>query len=195
MSEVETYSGVLGAFPYALRRSESRLLRLYTVIAGVLTALLAVFFALALVKAIADSVGGGSVSGYRALVLLLGVAVVTPVMGPVLLTARRHRRAEETDARPPTLGYERLMGALGFLFLLAGYAALVISVPASFQSAPSGPLAPLVTLLYDAPVVASPLPPAVVALAMLLVDRRFGRHGDEGDGGGRETDPESEPAD
>lgn len=195
-ADTETYAGVLSAFPYAWRQGESRLFRLYTAVGGVLTALLAVFFALALVKAIADSVGGGSVSGYRALVLLLGVAVVTPVMGPVLLVARRHRWAVETGARPPTVGYERLMGLLGFLFLLAGYAALVITVPESFQSTPSGLLGPVVRLLYEAPAVASPLPPAAVALAMLLLDRRFGRRGDDGEPDREaETDPESEPAD
>jgi hypothetical protein len=67
------------------------------------------------------------------------------------------------------------MGGLGFAFLVAAYLAAVISVPASFQSPVEGPLAPVVGALYAAPAVASPVPPAVVVLAMLLLDRYHGR--------------------
>lgn len=182
MSDGEAYSGVLGAFPYALRQSDSRLFRLYAVVGGLVAAVLVVFFALALVKAINDSVGGGAVSAYRAMIVLLAVAVVLPVMAPVLFVARRYRRGLNDEAMrasdgetPPTTGYDRLMALLGFAFLLAGYVAFVISVPESYETTPSGPLAPVATALYEAPVVASPLPPVAVATAMLLFDRLYGR--------------------
>jgi hypothetical protein len=173
MSE-EAYSGVLGAVPYAVRRSESRLFRAYAVLGGLLAALLAVFFTLALVNAIAESVGGGSLSGYRALVLLFGLAVGLPVVGPILLVARRHRRAAERGGRPPDRGYDSLMGVLGVAALLSVYAALIISAPERFQSEVRGPLAVVATALYDAPAAASPLPPVVVVVAMLTLDRLYG---------------------
>ncbi len=173
--EGETYSGVLGAFPYALRRSESRLFRWYTVVAGVLTVLLSLYFTLGLIDIAAAAPGGGSVSALRALVILVGLAVVLPVMGPVLLVARRHRHAEERDVPAPTRGYDRLMAATGFAFVLAAYLALVMSTPEELQSSPEGPLAPVATALYDAPRAASPLPPVAVAAAMLVLDRVYGR--------------------
>ncbi len=180
MSEGSTYGGVLGAFPYAFRTSESRLFRLYAVVGTLLAAVLLVFWVLALVKAIADSPGGGSISAYRGLVILLALSVTMPVVGPILLVARRHRRSAETDDPPPTANYDRLMGALGFVFVVAGYLALVISVPESYETTPTGPLAPVVAALYDAPTLATPLPPLAVVVAMLVADRRYGR---------RRTDP------
>lgn len=173
--EPTTYSGVLGVFPYALRRSESRLFRWYAVIAGVLTALLAVFFTLGLIDIAAAAPGGGSISALRALVILVGLAVVLPVMGPVLLVARRHRHAEERERPAPTWRYDRLMAATGFAFVFAAYLALVMSTPEELQSAPEGPLGVVATALYDAPRAASPLPPLAVAVAMLVLDRVYGR--------------------
>lgn len=173
--EPDTYSGVLGAFPYAIGRSESRLFRAYAVLAGLLTGLLAVYFTLGLIDIAAAAPGGGSISALRALVILAGLVVVMPVMGPVLLVARRHRHAEERNTSAPTRRYDRLMAATGFAFVAAAYLALVMSTPEELQSTPEGPFAPLAAALYDAPRVASPLPPVVVVVAMLVLDRAYGR--------------------
>jgi len=173
--EPETYAGVVGAFPYALGRSDSRLFRLYGALAGLLTVLLGVYFTLGLVDVAAAAPGGGSISALRALVVLAGLAVILPVMAPVLLVARRHRHAEERDVSAPGRRYDRLMAVTGFAFVFATYLALVMSTPEGLQTTPRGPLAPVATALYDAPRAASPVPPAAVVVAMLLLDRVYGR--------------------
>jgi len=66
------------------------------------------------------------------------------------------------------------MGVLGVAALLSVYAALIISAPERFQSEVGGPLAVVATALYDAPAAASPLPPVVVVVATLTLDRLYG---------------------
>ncbi|MCT9094402.1 hypothetical protein [Haloarchaeobius sp. HME9146] len=61
----ETYDGVFGAFPYALRQSESRLFKLYAVVGGLLGVVLTFYFGAALAVQVANtlgSVGGRSPS-------------------------------------------------------------------------------------------------------------------------------------
>ena len=78
----DDYSGLFGAFPYALRRSDSRLFRLYAAVGGLLAAALAVFFAFALVVTVASTtdLSGGTITFVRSVFILFGFLVVAPLV-------------------------------------------------------------------------------------------------------------------
>jgi hypothetical protein len=172
-----TYSGLLGAFPYAFRTSESRLFRAYAVVGGLLTLLLGLFFALAVVAVFGRTAGagGGTFTFSRSLFVLVGFFAVAPLVAPVLFVARQHRRGLGD------VGYDRTMAALGVLFVASLYVAVVMTVPESFvldgetvtRDAPTGLLAPLIRVLYAAPPVSGVVPPTAVALVMYLTHRRL----------------------
>jgi hypothetical protein len=174
----DAYGGLFGAFPYAFRRTESRLCKAYVAVGGLLGGVLALFFGLALVVQIFNTLSGtgGTFTFSRALFLLVGLFVVGPVIAPVLLVARRHRRTG-SDAR-----YDRLVAASGVLFLLSLYLGLLASIPPEFvldgetvtRTAPSGPLAPLVALLYAMPAPTAVLVP-LAAVAVMVGVHRYAR--------------------
>ena len=170
-----TYGGVLGAFPYAFRASDSVLFRLYVVVGGLLAALAVLVFGTALVVQVANTLGGpgGTFTFSRTLFVLIGLFVVGPLIAPVLLVARRHRRTG-SDTR-----YDTLLAAAGVLFVVSLYFGLVASIPPEFtldgqvqvRPPPSGPLAPLVGLLYAVPTVGAPVVPLLGASLILLAHR------------------------
>lgn len=166
----EPYSGAIGAFPYAFRSTESWLLRSYVVLGGVLAALVAVLFAVALVVVVAQTagLGGGTVTFARAFLVTVGFAVVAPLLAPVLLVARRHRRAG-SDRR-----YDGALAAAGYAFVGSLYLAVVVSTPADQQVAVTGNLGPVVAALYGLPRLAS-IPLLVLGAALIwVVHWRFG---------------------
>lgn len=164
-----TYRGLPGAFPYALLHSDSWLFMSYVVVGGLAAVVLAVAFVLALVVALGDTfgAGGGTFTFTRAFVLFVGFLVVVPVVAPILLVARRHRRGGST------VRYDRALAASGYLFVPALYLLLVISAPPGLREQPTGDLAPVVRLLYDLPPAASVLPPLAAAAITYLVHRRY----------------------
>lgn len=173
-----TYGGLFGAFPYAFRRSDSRLFRAYVVVGGLLAGLLGIGFGLAFVISVAQSTGlatGGTASFVRTFVLLVGFLVVVPVIAPVLLVARHHRRAGG-DAR-----YDRALAAAGAVYLVSLYLFVVASMPPEFvldgelvtRPDPSGVTAPVVTVLYAIPPIASPVVPLAAATLLWGVHRRY----------------------
>ena len=186
MADDGTYGGVIGAFAYARRQTRSRLCYHYVGVARVLTVLLTVFFLLAFVRVLGATSGirGGTFTFLRALYVFAGVLVVAPIFAPVLFVARRHRRGR-ADPR-----YDQLMGALGFVLFAALYAGLVISMPECFTldgrqvcpTPPPGLLGTVVGPLYEVPDLASVVPPAVVTLAIYLLDRTFEAGAGPGDG-------------
>ena len=171
----DAYAGLLGAFPYAFRSSDSVLFRFYVLVGGLLAVLAVLVFGAALVVQVADTLGGpgGTFTFARTLFVLLGLFVVAPLIAPVLLVARRHRRTG-SDTR-----YDTLVAAAGVLFVVSLYLGLVASIPAEFtldgevQVRPpaTGPLAPLIGLLYAVPPVASPVVPLLGATLILLAHR------------------------
>lgn len=166
----DAYGGLLGAFPYAFRASESWLFRLYVVLGGLAGALTALLFGLSLVALIGSTagVGGGSFSFVRAFFVFVGLLVIAPMVAPVLFVARRHRR-QRPDRR-----FDATLGGLGFLFLGSLYVAGVISTPAAQQEVPTGSvLEPVVAALYALPRLAGLVPPLLVAGAMVAVARRW----------------------
>lgn len=155
------YGGVVGAFPFAFRRSDSRLFRSYALIGGLLTVLVTVVFAAALVTILADGVaaGAGAFSFVRTFYVVIGLFVAVPLMAPVLLVARRHRRTGST------LAYDRALAGSGYFFIFSLYLALVITAPAALRDDPAGALAPVIEFLYGLPQAAGAVPP-LLALAV-----------------------------
>lgn len=139
------YGGLLGAFPYAARRTESWLFRSYVVCAAVVAAFLTVVFTLALVQQL-GATAGARFSIARAFVILVGLAAVAPTVTPVLLVARSRRRGAQRRR-----GYEAGLALAGYLFVASLYGLVVASAPAQFQREPTGPLAPVVGFLYGLP--------------------------------------------
>lgn len=164
-----TYGGLPGAFPYAFRRSESRLFKSYVVVGGLVAVGLVLFFLMAVVVAVGDTLGavGGTFTFSRAFVLFVGLLVVGPVLAPILLVARRHRRGGSSRA------YDRALAASGYLFVPALYLLLVISAPPDLRESPPAALAPVVEMLYALPPVAGVVPPLAAAAVTYLVHRRY----------------------
>jgi hypothetical protein len=162
-----TYSGLVSAFPYAVRRSDSWLFKSYAVAGGLVAGVVALLFVLALVVLIAATTGGpgGSLTVSRAFFIVTGLFVVAPLCAPVLLVARRHRRAHATQ------GYDAALALAGYCLLASLYVGLVISVPSEQQAAPTGLLAPVVEVLYGLPALAGILPPALAVCVIALVHR------------------------
>lgn len=163
------YSGVLGTYPYSFRQSDSRLFRSYVVLGGVVTALIATVFVFALVQLVARTVGtvGGTFSFVRAFYIVVGMLVVVPLMAPVLLVARRHRRTSST------LVYDRALAASGYLFIVSLYLVLVITAPPELRETPTGAFAPVVEALYGLPPVAAVVPPLLAVAFGYALHRRL----------------------
>ncbi|MFB6089420.1 MAG: hypothetical protein ABEJ97_00030 [Halobellus sp.] len=171
------YGGVVGAYPYAFRSSESRLFKLYVVASALAVALIGLFVGIALVVLIGETaaVQGGSLTLSRAFYVVVGLLVVLPAIAPTLVVARRRRKNAGASAR-----HEAALAAAGFVFLLSLYLGLVASMPATFaldgetvtRPAPSGLFAPVIAALYAIPPVLSWIVPlagaALVGIAHWL---------------------------
>ena len=181
----DAYRGVLGAFPYAVRSSDSWAFRVYGVVAALVALATVAVFGLALVGIVASTANQtASVTLVRAFVVVVLLAVLVPVMAPVLLVARRHRLGRLVDPR-----YDGALAVGGFAFLASLYVGLLASVPRDMQDPVRGALAPLVEALYGLPQVAGLVPPALAALAIWLLHRRLGRvDAPDADGSGIEGD-------
>ncbi|MDZ7746815.1 MAG: hypothetical protein U5K28_09995 [Halobacteriales archaeon] len=174
----DDYSGLLTAFPYAFRHSDSRLFRLYVVGGGLFAALLGIVFALAAIISISQSAGlavGGTDAFVRTFVVIVGFIVVVPVVAPVLLVARRHRRQGSKPA------YDRALAVAGIVYLLSLYLLLVASIPETFtldgetitRPPASGLFGPVLAVLYAIPPITSPVIPILTATAGWFVHRRY----------------------
>lgn len=167
--EAGGYRGAIGAFPYAFRVSRSRLLRSYVLVGGLVALLTILLFTASLISLLAATfrTSGGTFTFSRAFVVVVALAVVGPLIAPVLLVARRHRRSGST------LAYDRAMAGGGYAFLFSLYLALLISAPPSLRETPPAVLAPLVETLYALPRVAGLGPPALAAVFVYLLHRRY----------------------
>lgn len=152
----DAYGGLPGAYVYAFRRSGSALFRAYVLLGGGLAALVAVLFGIALIVTVANSLGAAAGSGtfsfVRAFVLFVGLLVVFPLVAPVVLVARRHRRGGSTVA------YDRALAAGGFAVAAGLYLAAVLSRPAG---------------LFGLPRITGLAPPALAAAAVYALHRRY----------------------
>ncbi|WP_049901996.1 hypothetical protein [Halococcus agarilyticus] len=190
-SEETTYSGLLTAIPYAFRASRSRLFRGYVVIGTLAAVAVTVLMTLALVVvfgATATGTGGGSLTLSRAFYVVVGLFVVGPILAPLLLVARRHRREGSTKR------YDGALGLAGFAFLGSLYLGLLISVPPAQQTPPQPVaivlggntigsvqlpivrttidiLVPIVEFFYGLPQLAGLVPPVLAAGLIALAHR------------------------
>jgi len=165
MTESEqSYNGLPGAFPYALRASDSWLFRGYALLALFLTVAIALVFTFGLIGVLAGSAGarGGTFTFSRTFFLFVGVLVVAPLLAPVLLVARRHRRTASTVA------YDRGMALSALAFVGSLYVGLVASVPAELQEPTNSAV---VAALYELPQLAGLVPPLVAVGVMYAVHR------------------------
>jgi len=164
----DDYGGVVGAFPYAFRASDSLLFRSYVALGGLLTVSVGLLFVTAVIVVIANTTGGagGTLTLSRSFFAVVGLLVVVPLVAPVLFVARRHRREGESEGP-----YDAALAAAGYLFVLSLYVGLVISIPPAQQSTPTGALAPLIAVLYGLPQLAGVGPPLVAAVVEVLCHR------------------------
>ncbi|WP_144904387.1 hypothetical protein [Halobellus captivus] len=173
------YDGVFGAFPYALRTSESWLFKCYVVASALAIGLITLLVGIAVVVLIGQTaaIQGGSLTLSRAFYIVLGLLVVLPAIAPVLIVARRRRRGVDASAR-----HETALAVAGFVFLLTLYLGLVASMPETFaldgdtvtRPPPSGIFAPVIAALYAVPGALSWTVPLAGALLVAVVHRVFG---------------------
>ena len=170
----DSYRGVFGAIPYAIRHTESWTMRVYGLVGGLAAGAIALVVTLALVWWIGETVGvqGGTFLFSRSLYVIVGFAAVAPLLAPLLFVARRHRRAD-----PVAPGYDRWLAYTGFLFLLSLYLGMVISAPADLRE-PTG--SAVVSALYALPPTTGFVPPIVAAASVFLTHFRLRGSGSSG---------------
>ncbi len=156
----EPYNGIFGAFPYAIRASDSWVFRLYAVGATLVSVGIAVTVGMGLVVLMGETqnAGGGLFAFSRSMFVLVAFGAVTPLIAPILLVARRHRRDNPVSER-----YDAALAAAGVVFLVMLYGGLVISTPTELQADVTGVTAPVVHGLYRLPQIAGFGPPILGA--------------------------------
>jgi hypothetical protein len=163
----DSYRGVFGAIPYAIRETDSWTMRVYGVIGALAAGLIATVVTLALVVWMAETanVQGGTFLFSRSLYVIAGFAAVAPLLAPLLFVARRHRRGDPVKA-----GYDRKLAYGGFLFLSSLYVGLVISAPAELRDPTESVV---LGALYGLPQIAGVVPPVAAALVVFAIHYRL----------------------
>jgi hypothetical protein len=162
-----SYSGLFGAFPYAFRRSDSRLFRSFVVVGGLAALAVASLFGLALILLVGGSASAqaGVFTFSRSFYVVVALFVTAPLLAPVLLVARHHRRSEADR------GYDRALAATGYTYLFSLYLMLVISAPPERRDPAEGVLAPAIEFLYGLDPLYGLFPPILAATVIYLVHR------------------------
>lgn len=119
------YRGLVGAYAFAFRHSPSWLFRSYVLVSGLLGGFVLVLLAFALVQWLANPTG---VLGERALLGVIGIALLAPLFAPVLVVARRYRLEAGATG-------DRALAAAGYVFVLSVYLGLVIADPTAHGGA------------------------------------------------------------
>lgn len=161
----EDYTGLLGAIPYAFRRSDSRLFRSYVLVGGLATLLVTALIALGLAVLVEATLAGSAlVTLSRSFYVLIGLLIVAPLVAPILFVARRHRREQSVTPQ-----YDRRLALAGYGFLAALYVGIAITIPPAEQTADPGPI---VAVLYALPWYVGILLPTAAAVGIYHVHRR-----------------------
>ncbi|MWV63791.1 hypothetical protein GRS48_02980 [Halorubrum sp. JWXQ-INN 858] len=168
----DSYRGVFGAIPYAIRNTESWTMRAYGAVGTLAAALITIVVTLALVVWMAETADmeGGLFLFSRSLYVVVGFAAVAPLLAPLLFVARRHRRND-----PVADGYDRKLAYTGFLFLASLYVGMVISAPADLRD-PTDSV--VVAALYALPPLSGLVPPTLAGALVFLTHRRLRGSGD-----------------
>lgn len=159
----ESYGGVFGAIPYAVRESDSWFFRIYVLVGTVAALFVALLTILALVVELGRTEGltqGGLASFSRSLFVLVGFAAVAPLLAPTLLVARRHRRDDRVHEF-----YDQALAVAGYGFLASLYVALIISAPPEFQTPTSSAV---IQLLYALPSLTAVVPPMLAVAGIAI---------------------------
>ncbi|ADJ14312.1 hypothetical protein [Halalkalicoccus jeotgali] len=168
MGDDRTYKGLLGSFRYSYGQSDSPVYRGYVALAAVLSGLVALLFALALIVVIATTLGATeSITLVRSFFVLVALLVVAPILAPVLLVARRHRKRLGSGS-----AYDTALALGGFLFVGALYLGLVISVPPGLQES-TGSFGIVIDPLYALPSPLGIVPPLLAAALIAALHRRL----------------------
>ncbi len=143
--DTRSYGGLLTALPFAFRRSNSTVFRVYLLLGGFVGLFVTLIFGLGTLVLL-DSMAGvaaGVITFTPALYLLIWLAIVAPLLTPPLLVARRHRLGN------PSRRYDCWIAVAGFCFVGLLYCGAVIALP-STQQPPiqPGPFAGLLRQFY-----------------------------------------------
>lgn len=162
------YRGVIGAFPYAWRTSVSWGFRAYVVVAAIIVIGVTVVIAGGVMQLLASAGRSGGVGAFvRAFYILVGAAIVVPVVVPVLVVARRHRMGGRVSR-----GTERVLAGAGVAFILSVYLGLVASTPPANQEQLTGWVGVVAAWLYGLPRFMGVVAPIIGATVVYLAVRR-----------------------
>lgn len=161
-----SYGGLVTAFPYSFRASDSRVFRAYAFVAGSLGLLLILLYGMTLTVWFFSTLGQSAiVTISNAFLGVVALFVLGPLFAPVLLVARHHRRGD-ADA-----GYDFRMALAGFLFVASLYVGLVISVPPDQQQPVSGLFGSIAEQFYALPQAVGVVAPLLAAMLIFAIDR------------------------
>lgn len=165
----DSYRGVFGAIPYAIRHTDSWTMRVYGVVGALAAAFITVVVTLALVVWMGETaeMDSGLFLFSRSLYVIAGFAAVAPLIAPMLLVARRHRRGD-----PVADNYDRILAYTGFVFLVSLYVGMVISAPADLRDPTNSAV---VNALYALPPLAGLVPPILTGTLVFVAHRRLRR--------------------
>lgn len=160
MAEDRAYGGLVGAYPYAFRQSDSVVFRSYVVA----SALVGLYVSLLLVLGVIAWFASRVLVGEKAFLGVIGILVLGPLSVPVLVVARRYRLNID---RPET---DWALGLAGYAFVAALYVGLFVTDPA--DHALGGPVQPVVAVLDSLQPIYGLVPPVLAAGVIYLVVRR-----------------------
>lgn len=148
------------------RSSDSILLRSYAVVSALVGLFLIALVLLAMPIWIAQTAGQTALNMIgRALLPLVGLALLAPLVGPVLYAAK-NRAAGAADRQG-----DAALAVAGYLFVASIYLALVISAPVEARTDPSGLIAPAIEFFYSLPPLAALAPPVLGAILIVAVQQ------------------------
>lgn len=168
-AEERSYAGLFGSFRYSYGASESSVYKAYVFVSAALGIALTLLFTLALIGVIASTLGASeTITLVRSFFVLVALLVIAPIIAPVLLVARRHRKRLGAGTT-----YDAALAIGGYLFIGALYLGLAISVPPEHRESTTGALGAVVETLYGLPEALGLLPPVLAIVAIVLLHRRF----------------------
>lgn len=166
---VVRHSAILSGVYSSLQGGRSWVLRTYAIVGLVLIILSTVLIVLALPTWVAQTEGTTATLALgQALLVLAGLAVITAFFLPLYLATRRLPDPGED------IKGERLYGGFGYAIVLSIYLSLLISAPADARGEPPASIAPVIEGIYALDPIFALVPPVLVVVGLLLVDRHVG---------------------
>lgn len=155
----EGYRGLVGAFVYAFRKTDSWVFRVY----AILSAVVGLYIALLIGLAIVAWAGTTMAFGDQAFLAVIGIVLLVPLFTPVLVTARRLRQGTSTEHAAV------LVSLAGYGFIASIILALLITDPTR-HSIP-GRMGALILVIQDIPRPFGVVPPIIAAVIIAIAIR------------------------